>query len=109
MVSADDLKSFFDTTADVTKSIAGDVSSIRNTFNMANYKVPRKDAQAIGTVMPGGAFEQNRAANAASSATKQALKTGSMSFGNIFSGASSSFVTMAAVILGALIIWKMVK
>jgi hypothetical protein len=109
MVSASDLKDFFNTTADVTKSIAGDVTSIRNTFDMANYKVPRKDAVAIATVAPGGEFEKNRAANAATSATNLALKSGSMNFGALFGGGSSSFITIAALAIGALVIWKMVK
>ena len=107
MVTSQDLKDFFSETADLTKSVAADVVSIQSSYD--SYRVPRKDAQALAVTAPGGTFERNRAANAASSATDQAARTGSMDFSKLFGGKSSSFVGIAALVIAALVVYKMVK
>lgn len=109
MVSAKDIKDYFNVTADITKSVAADVRSLRETFGYDGYSVPRKDAQAINAVAAGGAVEKNRASNAAASASSQALKTGSMDFDGLFSGKNSGLVTLAIVGVACLVLWKMVK
>ena len=107
--SADDIRNFFGTTADVTRSVAADVQAVRGIYDNAVYKSPRKDAQAIGLTQPGGEFEKNRAANAANTATALAQKSGSMNFGDLFRGPNSGIVTLLAIGLVAFVIMKAVK
>ena len=107
--SASDIKDFFGATADVTKSVAADVQSTKEVFNMANYRVPRNDARALDQVQPGGTFERNRSANAAQTATDLAKRSGSMDFQSLFSGQSSSMITVAALIIGAVFLLKALK
>lgn len=107
--SASDIKDFFNTTSDVTKSVGADVQSVKEVFNMANYRSPRHDANAIDQVQPGGAFEKNRAANAAQTATDLAKRSGSMDFQSLFSGQSSGLITAAVVIIAAIFLLKALK
>lgn len=107
--TADDIKSFFGTTADVTKSVAADVQSVKEIFNMAHYESPRKDANAIYATQPGGPFEKNRAANAANTATALAQRSGSMDFTGLFSGPNSGIVMLLALAVGAFVLMKALK